>query len=53
MPTYDVEEAAEKLESLIDAARAGERVWISVGGRPLAAILPYVEETDATPQTPL
>lgn len=41
----DVATAEKEMEELIDLVLQGERVWISVEGKPMAEILPY-EETD-------
>ena len=40
MPTYDITEAPEKPDELIDAALAGEEVLISVSGVAVVAIIP-------------
>lgn len=44
----DVQEAEDRLEELIDAARRGEEVIVSVGGVPMVLIEP-LETTASDP----
>jgi len=44
MLIVDIEEAAERLEELVDRAAAGETIFISVDGKAVAKIVPYIGE---------
>jgi prevent-host-death family protein len=44
MLIVDVEEAAERLEELVDRAVAGESIIISLDGKAVAKIVPYTGE---------
>ena len=45
----DVDEAADRLEELVERACAGEQIVISVAGRPVVRMVPPDDDPPPTP----